>query len=85
MTNTPNQAKFVLLYISAGIKVLSARIMLLLAMLLTFALFAWAMAMPGYERIACATIFALLIFLPACRIDAGMQKDRAVITPSEEP
>jgi hypothetical protein len=79
-----DQAKVVLLYISVGMRVLSARVVLLLAMLLTFALFAWAMAVPGWERISAATVFAVLVFLPATRIDAGQSKDRAVISPSKD-
>jgi hypothetical protein len=73
------QAKMVLLYIHAGMRVLSARVVLLLAMLLTFGLFAWAMYLPGWERITAATIFAVLIFLPATRIDAAQSRDRAAI------
>ena len=79
-----DQAKVVLLYISVGLQVLSARLVLLLAMLLTFGLFAWAMALPGWERIAAATVFAVLVFLPATRIDRAQSKDRAVLTPKDE-
>jgi len=79
-----NETKVLLLYIRVGINVLSARIMLLLAMALTFGLFAWAMYLPGTERIAAATIFALLVFLPATRIDAAQASDRAVISPKDE-
>ena len=81
-TNTETQ--LAMLYVSIGLKVLSARLVLLLALLLTFGLFAWSMAQPTYERIACATLFALLIFLPACRIDASQNRDRAVVSPSKE-
>ena len=73
------------LYIKVGLSVLSARLVLLLALALTFGLFAWAMALPTYERIGCATLFALLIFLPAIRLDARQSADRAVITPKDSP
>lgn len=79
-----DKAKVLLLYLRVGLAVLSARIVLLLALFLTFALFAWAMALPTYERIACATLFALLIFLPATRIDAAQSRDRAVISPESQ-
>ena len=78
------QTKVLILYIRVGLAVLSARLVLLIALALTFALFAWAMYLPGWERIACATIFAVLIFLPSARIDAKMKPDRAVISPTEE-
>ena len=76
-----DQLKLLLTYVRVGLVVFSARIMLLLAMSLSFALFAWAMYLPGWERIACATIFAVLVFLPATRIDASTAKERAVISP----
>ena len=79
-----NETKVLLLYIRVGMNVLSARLVLLLALALTFGLFAYAMAFPTYERIGCATLVALLIFLPATRIDAGQSADRAVITPKDE-
>jgi hypothetical protein len=81
MTDGNLQIKTLLLYIRVGLQVLSARLVLLVALALTFVLFCWAMYLPDYPRIAAATIFAVLVFLPATRIDAKMTKDRAVITP----
>ena len=77
------QTQVLLLYIRVGLAVLSARLVLLLALVLAFGLFAWAMALPTYERIGCATLFALLIFLPAVRLDARQSADRAVISPKD--
>jgi hypothetical protein len=77
------QTQVLLLYIRVGIAVLSARIVMLLALVLAFGLFAWAMAAPTYERIACATLFAILIFLPSVRLDARQSADRAVISPKD--
>ena len=82
---TNDQIKAMFLFIAVGTRVLSARVVLILAMLLAFSLFAWALAMPGWERIAAATIFAVLVFLPATRVDAGQSKARADITPKDEP
>ena len=78
------ETKLLVLYIRVGLTVLSARLVLLLALALTFGLFAWAMYLPGYERIAVATLFALLIFLPATRIDAAQSANRAVVSPTKE-
>ena len=78
-----NQTQLLMLYIRVGLAVLSARLVLLLALVLSFGLFAWAMALPTYERIGCATLFALLIFLPAVRLDARQSADRSVISPKE--
>jgi len=75
--------KVMLLYVSVGLRVLSARLVLLLTLLLAFTLFCWAMWDPTWNRIACATIFAVLIFFPVTRIDAGQKTDRAVISPTE--
>jgi uncharacterized membrane protein YqjE len=63
------QTKALILFIGAGMKVLSIRIILILSLCMTFALFVWAMYMPDRERIAAATIFTVLVFLPAIRAD----------------
>lgn len=78
-----NETKLLMLYIRVGLNVLSARLVLLLALALTFSLFAWAMYLPGYERIAAATIFAVIVFLPSTRIDAAQSAERAVISPKD--
>ena len=64
------QTEFLLKFIATGMKVLSTRISLLLAMMLTSSLFLWAMIMPDVWRFADATVFALLIFLPAVWLDS---------------
>ena len=76
-----DKSKLLLLYVRVGLTVLSARVVLLLAMALSFALFAWAMYLPGWERLSAATIFTVLVFLPATRIDAAQAKERAVVSP----
>ena len=63
-------AKALVMFIGAGMKVLSSRLVLLIALVMAFALFAWAMYLPGQERIAAATIFTVLVFLPAIRADS---------------
>lgn len=75
------KTQVLLLYISTGLRVLSARVVLLLALALTFCLFAWAMYLPDYNRIGCATLFAILVFLPATRVDGKVSRERAVIAP----
>jgi len=77
------QIKVMMLYVSVGMRVLSSRLVLLISLALTFALFAWAMYLPDYNRIGCATIFALMVFLPACRVDSRMAAERAVISPEK--
>lgn len=74
------QIKVMMLYVSVGMRVLSTRLVLLISLALTFGLFSWAMYLPDYNRIGCATIFAVLVFLPACRVDSKMAAERAVIT-----
>jgi hypothetical protein len=77
------QIKVALIFISIGIRVLSARLVLLVCLTLTFALFAWAMWGHTWEHIACATVFAVLVFLPATRLDKAQSVDRAVVSPPE--
>lgn len=83
--NPKDHAQVALLFIAIGMRVLSARIVLIVAMLLTFSLFAWAMFLPGWERVAAATIFAVLVFIPATWIDKAQSGERSIITPKDTP
>lgn len=76
-----DKSNLLLLYVATGLRVLSARLVLLLTLALTFTLFAWAMGLPTYERIAVATIFAAMVFVPVLSMDNGHKKDRAVVAP----
>ena len=51
-------------YIKVGMLILSARIFALLAVLMTFGLFCWAMWQPSFDREILAGGFAFLVFLP---------------------
>ena len=75
------EIRVLLMYISMGLKVLSARLALLLSLALTFSLFAWAMWNPKYETIGCASLFAILVFLPMIKLDYKQSSDRKVINP----
>jgi membrane protein YdbS with pleckstrin-like domain len=81
--NMTDQTQLLALYVKVGINVLSARLVLLLALALTFGLFAWAVVDPTWPRITAAALFAVLVFFPATRVDAAQSRDRAVITPKE--
>jgi hypothetical protein len=76
-----DQLRAVMLFVTAGIRAFSARAVLLLTLLLSFTLFAWTMYQPTWERIAAATVFAVLVFLPVIRMDAGAKKDRSIVSP----
>jgi hypothetical protein len=64
------QVRAIMMFIAAGTKILSARVVLMLALFMTFGLFAWAMYLPTPERIAAATLFTLLVFLPSIKADS---------------
>ena len=66
---------------AVGMRVLAARIMVLLALLLTFGLFAYSMYVPTVERIAAATIFGLMTFWLVNSIDRKAKPERDVIAP----
>ena len=72
------QMKALVLFIGAGMKILSVRLVLLLTLAMTFALFVWAMYLPGPERIAAAGIFTVLVFLPVIRADMRQNERSAV-------
>jgi hypothetical protein len=62
-------ARALVMFINAGMKVLSMRLVLVMSLLMTFGLFVWAMWLPTPERIAAASIFTLGVFLPALKSD----------------
>jgi hypothetical protein len=68
-------AAFVIKFISAGIKVLSARLLLIGTLLLTFSLFAYAMYMADYIHLAIAASFSVFVFLPVRALDATKVKE----------
>lgn len=69
-------AKRLLLFIDTWKRILSIRFTMLLALLLTFALFIWAMWSADSMRLIVATVFAVLVFLPTWYLDI---RDRAEI------
>jgi len=64
-----DQVKALLTYITVGMQILSARIMLLLAISMAFSLFCWAMYIPDTNRIVIATLFGVLVFIPILTLD----------------
>lgn len=76
--------EIVMLYISTGLKVLSSRVLLVLGMLLTFALFAWTMAAPDPYRLGAACAFAVLVWWPTSRMDRALKGERSVVSPRSE-
>ena len=73
-----NDVAFLLKFLATGTRVLSSRLLLFVTLMLTFSLFVWAMHSPDYFRIATASIFAIVIFLPVRALDAsGGKNDKA--------
>jgi hypothetical protein len=50
--------------LNLALSLLSARAMVLVPLVLGFALFAWAMAVPSVLGVVIASLFATLVFLP---------------------
>jgi hypothetical protein len=50
--------------IQVGMRILAARLIVLLSLLMTFGLFAWAMALATWVHLGAAVAFGVLIFLP---------------------
>ena len=74
-----DQIKLMLQYISIGTKVLSSKIYLFVTLFLTFTLFAWAMYDPNTLRVAIATLFSLIVFLPVVRADGKLKEEKQII------
>ena len=83
MTNMADQTRVLMMFVSVGVRVLAARAVLILTLLLTFVLFAWTMVAPDYLRIGTACAFAILVWFPVTRIDASLASERQMITPKE--
>ena len=81
--NEVEQARYLLDFLSAATKVLSARFAMLLSLVLTFILFAWAMSGSSSMRIGIATIFALLVYLPTVWLDYSERNIRAALPQGE--
>lgn len=73
------QAKALVVFLNAGITVLSARIALFLSMILAFALFSWAMYQPDNLRVISATVFSVLVFLPIVKLEREQSRSRSVV------
>lgn len=50
--------------ISAGLAILNRRVLTLISMLMTMALFCWAMYLQLTLGVVCAGIFGVIVFLP---------------------
>ena len=77
------QMQVLVLWISVGLKVLTARLVLLLALAMVFGLFCYAAYWPTWERIAGVTLFAILVFLPIVKLDSNQAANRAIVDPKE--
>jgi Zn-dependent protease len=75
------EIKTLMLWISVGLRVWNARLVLLLTLVMVFGLFCWAMWNANYFTIGCAALFAILVFLPIIKMDGKQAADRAVINP----
>jgi hypothetical protein len=79
-----DDATLVLTYIRVGMKVLSARVLMVLAMLMVFGLTCAAMWVPTYERIGLVALFGVIVFWPICKMDRRLAADRALVAPQGE-
>ncbi len=76
--------RIAMLFITTGMRVLATRVLVGLALMMTFALFAVALWLPTWERIAAGALFALLVLWPITRLDRKMSADRALVAPEGE-
>lgn len=61
-----------------GLKVLAARLMALVGLIMTFTMFCWAMYLGSWTALATAGAFAVVVFLPvlaSMRIKQGNQQE----------
>ncbi len=77
------QARALVMFLTAGMKVVSSRLVLFLGLLMTFGLFVWAMIQPDANRIVTAAVFMLGVFWPVIRMDAKQSEARQQMTQGE--
>ena len=58
------QVKFLLSFIKTGIRVLSYRMAMNLALISSFVLFLWTMVAPDVWRLGSSVAFTILVYLP---------------------
>jgi hypothetical protein len=63
--------------VDVGLTILTYRILTLLALMMTFALFSWAMVQGTWIHFAIAGAFGVAIFLPVLMAQAGAVKPEA--------
>lgn len=68
-------------WIYFGMSVLSARLLLLLTVLLTFSLFAWSAYKESYQSLWVAGVFGVLVFIPVLSMDRKLKAERSIIAP----
>lgn len=78
-----NDVEFLLKFIANGTRVLSTRLLLLVTLLLTFGLFAWAMYDTTNLRLYTAAAFAVCVFLPILSMDKKGATDESTSNPSD--
>lgn len=61
--------------IRVALKILSERVLTILALVMTFALAAWVMYQPTWEREGMAAFFAVAVFLPCVVQDRRRSSD----------
>ena len=69
--------EFLLKSVELWMRILSTRVMLILTLLLTFSLFAWAMWVGDLIHLGIASAFAVFVFLPVRALDATKEKQHA--------
>ena len=75
--------RIAMMFIATGLKVLSARVLLILAMIMVFALSCAAMYDPSWIRLATVAVFGLIVFWPICRLDRSLSQERASVAPED--
>ena len=75
--------RIAMMFISTGLRVLSARVLVVIGMVMMFMLAGAAMWDPTYIRLGTVAVFGVIVFWPICKIDRGTAKDRAIVSPGD--
>lgn len=73
---TAPEVDAVIRFAQAGLRLLSERVLTLLALAGCVSLFWWAMLYPDWMRLAGAGAFAVLVFWPCVRLEAAKKESQ---------
>lgn len=72
----PSEIQALVTFAQVGLRLVSERLLSLVGMVICAVLFGWVMWSPDLTRLAGASLFALIVYLPLVRYEREKQKEQ---------